>query len=255
MSPAPRPAHTPREVALSVVIPAFNEVDRIGATVKRVLAFFDGCAYSCELIVVLDGGRPGAAAAVTRAAEGRSNVRVLDNGRNRGKGYSVRQGVRVSTGRFVLFADADLSLPIEDTGRFLAVLESGADLAIGSRVLPDSLETGDQQRMRHHLSRVFNAIVRTVAVPGLRDTQCGFKAFRGTCARALFAVQRIDGFGFDVEVLRIARRWHYRIAEVPVTCAYHPSSSVRKLRDGGSMLVDLARTVWFDARGRYRHEP
>lgn len=255
MSPAPRLSDTRGEVALSVVIPAFNEVDRIGATVGRVLAFFDKCAYSCELIVVLDGGRPGAAAAVTRAAAGRSNVTILDNGRNRGKGYSVRQGVKVSTGRFVLFVDADLSLPIEDTDRFLGALESGADLAIGSRELPDSLETGEQQRMRHHLSRVFNAIVRAVAVPGLRDTQCGFKAFRGSCARALFAVQQIDGFGFDVEVLRIARRWRYRIAEVPVTCEYHPSSSVRKLRDGGAMLIDLVRTLWFDARGRYRHEP
>ena len=109
--------------------------------------------------------------------------------------------------------------------------------------------------MRQQLSRLFNWMVRTLAVPGLRDTQCGFKAFVGDVARSLFAVQQIDGFGFDVEVLRIAVRRSLRIVEVPVTCDYHPTSSVRKLRDGVSMLTDLGRILWFDALGTYRHAP
>ena len=252
MHPAPRSSDDSSVVTLSVVIPAFNEVDRIGATVTRVLAFLDSRPYTSELIVVLDGGHAGASEAIARACGGRADVRVIDNGQNRGKGYSVRQGILASRGHYALFADADLSLPIEDGERFLAALRDGADVAIGSRALLDSTESGDQQPIRHLLSRGFNWIVQRVALPGLRDTQCGFKAFDGRCARALFAVQRINGFGFDVEVLRIAQRWRCRIVEVPVRCEYHASSSVRKVRDGASMIIDIARTRWLDARGAYR---
>lgn len=252
MNPAPRSPDDQADVILSVVIPAFNEVGRIGKTVTRVLRFLDSRDYSSELIVVLDGGRAGARQEIAGVAAGRPDVRVIDNGRNRGKGYAVRQGVQASRGRFVIFADADLSLPIEDAERFLDALRGGADLAIGSRALPESREEGEQQPVRHQLSRAFNWLVQAVAVPGLRDTQCGFKAFDGGKARALFRVQRVDGFGFDVEVLRIAMRWSYRIVEVAVTCEYHASSSVRRLRDGAAMLVDVARILWFDARGAYR---
>lgn len=177
---------------------------------------------------------------------------MLDNVRNRGKGYSVRRGVGVSRGRYIVFADADLSLPIEDADRFLARLESGADLAIGSRAVVGAEERGTRQPLRRVMSRVFNVLVRAAAVPGIRDTQCGFKAFRGDVARALFAVQRIDGFGFDVEVLRIAQQRGCRIVEVPVTCEYHPTSSVRHVKHAATMVGDLARIVWHDRRGDYR---
>src|SRR5690606_38326361 len=162
---------------------------------------------------VLDGGRPGASEEIARAGSQGAEVVVLDNIRNRGKGYSVRRGIGASRGRYVLFADADLSLPIEDTDRFIERLDAGADLAIGSRAGAGAREQGARQPLRRSMSRIFNALVRAAAVPGIRDTQCGFKAFRGDVARALFAVQRIDGFGFDVEVLRIAQRWGCRIAE------------------------------------------
>lgn len=218
---------------------------------SRILAFLDTRPYACELIVVLDGGEPGAAEEIAAASAGRSNVIVLDNGQNRGKGFSVRRGMAASRGLYALFADADLSLPIEDADRFLAELDRGADLAIGSRAVAGASEHGEQQRLRQTMSRVFNGLVRAVAVPGMRDTQCGFKAFRGEVARALFAVQRIDGFGFDVEILRIAQRRGHRIVEVPVACEYHATSSVRQFRHATTMLVDLARIVWHDARGHY----
>ena len=238
-------------VYLTVVIPAFDEVDRIGATVQRVLAYLDRQPFTSELVVVLDGGRPGADRAIARAAGGRPNVHVLDNGCNRGKGFSIRRGVSASRGAVVVCLDADLSLPIEESHRLVSAIEAGADVAIGSRALPDSVERGEPQRLRHLLSRLFNQIVRRVAVSGFADTQCGFKAFAGERARRLFRVQRLDGFGFDVEVLRIAIRRGYRVVEVPVTCEYRATSSVRKLRDGVSMLVDLARLRWHDARGHY----
>lgn len=173
---------------------------------SRICAYLDAQPYASELIVVLDGGAPGAESEIARVVGGHTPVTVLDNVKNRGKGSSVRRGIAASRGTYTLFADADLSLPIEDAGRFLAELERGADLAIGSRAVAGASEHGEQQRLRQTMSRVFNGLVRAVAVPGMRDTQCGFKAFRGDVARALFAVQRIDGFGFDVEILRIAQR-------------------------------------------------
>lgn len=232
-------------------MPAFNEAGRIGASVARILAFLSTRPYTSELIVVLDGGAPGAASEIASVVGDRADVTVLDNVQNRGKGYSVRRGIAASRGEYVLFADADLSLPIEDADRFLAELERGAALAIGSRAVAGASERGEQQRLRQSMSRVFNAVVRAVAVPGMRDTQCGFKAFRGDVARPLFAVQRIDGFGFDVEILRIAQSRGYRIVEVPVACEYHPSSSVRQVRHAAMMLIDLSRIVWHDWRGHY----
>lgn len=234
-----------------MIVPAFNEAGRIGASVARILAFLDSRPYRSELIVVLDGGTPGAAGEIAAAAGERRDVIVIDNVRNCGKGFSVRRGMRVSRGKYTLFADADLSLPIEDADRFIRELEQGADVAIGSRAVAGASERGEQQRLRQSMSRVFNAVVRTVAVPGMRDTQCGFKAFRGDVGRAIFDVQRIDGFGFDVEVLRIAQGRGHRIVEVPVACEYHPSSSVRQVRHAILMLVDLVRIVWHDWRGHY----
>jgi len=219
--------------------------------VARIVAFLDSRNYTSELIVVIDGGAPGAAREIAAAAAGRDHVIVLDNGRNRGKGFSVRRGMTVSRGTYALFADADLSLPIEDADRFIDRLQAGTDLAIGSRAVAGASERGEQQRLRQSMSRIFNRMVRSTAVRGMRDTQCGFKAFKGDVARALFSVQRIDGFGFDVEVLRIAQRRGYRIEEVPVTCEYHPSSSVRQFRHATTMMVDLLRIVWHDRLGHY----
>jgi glycosyltransferase involved in cell wall biosynthesis len=251
MSEAARSSEPAAGVFLSVIIPAFDEASRIGSTVERVQDCLASRAYTSELIIVLDGGRPGGAEAIARIPRGRPDVVVLDNGRNRGKGYSVRRGMLTSRGTYVLFLDADLSLPIEDADRFIAALVAGADLAIGSRALPASSVRGERQPLRQVLGRVFNWVVQRAVLPGLQDTQCGFKAFRGAIGRTLFRAQRIDRFGFDVEVLRLARRSGYRIVEVPVTCEYGPSSSVRRLRDGVSMLRDLVAILWHDWRGRH----
>jgi dolichyl-phosphate beta-glucosyltransferase len=248
--PPVRPGES-RHVFLSVIVPAYDEIDRIGDSVRRILAFTARQPYRTELIVVLDGGRPGAAEAVHRASGDTFEVQVLDNVHNRGKGFSVRRGVAAATGRYVMFVDADLSLPIEGANRLLAALENGADVAIGSRRLEASVESGERQPMRRSLGRLFNWLVQRLLLPGISDTQCGFKAFRGPIARSLFQVQRIDRFGFDVEVLNIARRRGYRVVEVPVSCEYHSSSSVRRLRDGASMLADVGRILWRSARGDY----
>ena len=242
-------------VFLSVVVPAYNEVDRIGGTVRRILSFLASRPYSSELIVVLDGGRPGAAEAIARALSadrnGSSQVSVLDNAQNRGKGFSVRRGVLSSRGEYILFADADLSLPIEAADQFINALQDGYDVAIGSRAVQGAMERGERQMLRHALGRLFNWIVQRAFVTGIQDTQCGFKAFRGLVARDLFAAQRIEGFGFDVELLTLARQRGYRIVELPVTCEYHASTSVSRIRHGAAMLVDLATISWNVRRGRY----
>jgi len=235
---------------LSVVIPAFNEAGRIGANVARVRAYLDAQPYDAEVIVVLDGGRAGAAE-IAAAVPSRADVRVLDNGVNRGKGFSVRRGMVEAHGRYRLFIDADLSLPIEGTGPLLAALERGADVAIGSRAVEGARVTGDRARFRTTMGRAFNLIVRSLAVPGVHDTQCGFKGFTAEAADRIFRVQRLDRFGFDVEVLRLARRFGFTVAEVPVSCVYHGGSSVRRVWDAASMLIDVGRVRWNEVTGRY----
>ena len=238
------------DVFLSVIIPAFDEAGRIADTVRRVTSYLDAQPWTWQILVVLDGGRTGSAEAIRSAAAGRSNVRTLDNETNRGKGFSVRRGMLAATGRFRVFVDADLSLPIEGTAALVAELERGAGAAIGSRAVPGSAEHGERARLRHVMGRLFNGFVRALAVRGVRDTQCGFKGFRGEAADAIFRLSRIDRFGFDVEVLRLAQRLGYRIAEVPVTCTYHGVSSVR-LRDVAAMIVDVLKVRWWEATGGY----
>lgn len=236
---------------LSVVVPAFDEVERIGATVTKLVAFLSTQPYSSELVVVLDGGRPGATAAIAAAVGARDDVRVLDNIVNRGKGYSVRRGMMAARGDYVVFLDADLSLPIEGVSAFLEALRDGADVAIGSRTLAESQISGDRQHLRRSMGSLFNWLVQRLLLPGFADTQCGFKAFRREAARRIFAVQRIDRFAFDVEVLWLARRFGLRIVEVPVVCEYSSASSVRRFRDGVSILRDLLRIREQARRGAY----
>jgi glycosyltransferase involved in cell wall biosynthesis len=240
------------DLTLSVVIPAYEEPDRLLASVEAVLKFLGTRPYRSELLVVVDGGKAGALQAMQIAADSRPNVTLLDNGVNRGKGFSVRRGVLAAAGRFVLFADADLSLPIEDADRFVEALEGGYDVAIGSRAVPGARETGDRPAFRRWMGQGFNRLVQWVLLPGFSDTQCGFKAFRRDAAQAVFRRQRLERFGFDVEILWIATSLGYRIVELPVTCRYHSTSSVRRLRDALSMIRDLLRVRVNARRGLYR---
>lgn len=224
---------------LSLVIPAYNEAGRIGGTVAHVCAYLEAQPFSSEVIVVIDGGPQAAADEARTAAAGRDQVRVLVNDVNRGKGFSVRRGFSEARGDRLAFIDADLSLPIEDLPRMMAAFDAGADLAIASRTLPGAVEEGQAKAGRSLMSRVFNLVVRATVLPGITDTQCGFKGFTAAAARRIFAVAESDRFGFDVEALYLARTFKMRIAEFPVHCRYHGGSSVNRLGDGLQMLKDL----------------
>ena len=224
---------------LSVVIPAYNEAGRIGGTVARVCEYLDRQPYDWEVIVVIDGG-PKAAAEEARAAAGaRSNVRVIENDGNRGKGYSVRRGFSEARGDRLVFIDADLSLPIEGLDGMMARFDAGADVVIASRTAPGSRVEGAPPAGRGLMSRIFNLAVQAIAVPGIADTQCGFKGFTARAAKAIFSVAESDRFGFDVEALYLARKNGFRIDELPVTVRYHGGSSVNRVSDGVRMLADV----------------
>jgi dolichyl-phosphate beta-glucosyltransferase len=224
---------------LSLVIPAYNEVGRIGRTVTTVCAYLDRQSYTWELLVIIDGGSPLAADEARTAAAGRVNVTVMVNDVNRGKGFSVRRGFLAAKGARVAFIDADLSLPVEGVEPMLARLDAGADVVIASRTAPGAREIGAAPRLRNVMSRVFNLMVQALALPGIRDTQCGFKGFRAEAARRIFAAQQSDRFGFDVEALYLARKFGYRIEELPVVCTYHDGSSVNRVGDVVSMIADI----------------
>lgn len=242
---------TAPDVWLTVVVPAYNEASRIDACLTRVLAYLNSSARNTELIVVVDGGGDDTLHRAEAATPGRVALRVLHSSENRGKGYSVRQGMLAARGRYVLFSDVDLSTPIEEAERLVAALEAGANVAIGSRSMPGADVRVRQPVWRESMGRIFNWFVQRLALPGIIDSQCGFKCFRADAARRIFQRQRIDGFAFDVEVLFLARRLGYRIAEVPVTWIDDPRSSVHPIRDSAHMLLDLARIRWLHFQGRY----
>ena len=239
-------------IRLSVVIPAFEEAARIGPTLEQVRGYLHDQPFDSEVLVVVDGGRDGTLEQVGDLVGDWPALQVLDNGVNRGKGYSVRRGMLAARGRYLLFSDADLSTPIAEVERLIAALEAGGDVAVGSRALADSDVRVRQAWWRQAMGRVFNNIVRVVAIPDVRDTQCGFKCFRREAAHRVFALQRSSRFAFDVELLWIARKLGYRVVEVPVTWVNDPSSRVHPVRDALRMLVDLARLRYDDLRGAYR---
>jgi dolichyl-phosphate beta-glucosyltransferase len=236
---------------LSVVIPAYNEEQRIDKTLRVIHTYLQRQPYSSEIIVVDDGSQDGTVA-IVRACDGWSTpVSVLQNGRNRGKGFSVRQGFLHAHGDYLLFSDADLSTPIEEVEKLFAALREPCDIAIGSRALVGSRVEVHQPWYREHMGRLFNVFVQALAVPGIRDTQCGFKCFRREASLAICQRMTIERFGFDVEMLYLARRLGYRVREVAVVWRNSPQTRVRVGRDSVSMLGDLWRVRWHDLRGRY----
>lgn len=239
---------------LSIIIPAFNEEKRLGATLARIRGYFATRAPAVaglEILVVDDGSSDATVRVVRDSARSVPCLRVLSNPGNRGKGYSVRRGMLEARGRLALFTDADLSSPIEECERLLAAIASGNDVAIGSRAIDRSLITVHQSRFREVAGIVFNRLVRIVTKLDIEDTQCGFKAFRLPQCRVIFEQQRIDGFGFDPEILFLAHRHGLRIAEVPVSWAHHPATKVHVYRDSLLMFLDLLRVRLNCALGRY----
>ena len=235
---------------LSLVIPAYNETGRIGGTIDHVVRYLDAQSFEWELLVVIDGGDPAAAAEARTAAQARANIRVLENQTNRGKGYSVRRGMLEASGNRIAFIDADLSLPIEELPKMLACFDAGADVAIGSRTVPGAVEQGEAPVGRGLMSRIFNWFVRMLLLPGIRDTQCGFKGFTAGAAKRIFEVAQCDRFGFDVEALYLARTFKLRVDQFPVCCRYHGGSSVNRVGDGLRMLMDLV-----SIRQRHKEKP
>jgi dolichyl-phosphate beta-glucosyltransferase len=231
----------PRHVNLSVVIPTYNGESRIAATLARVAEDLGGRPFASEIIVVDDGSSDRTAETARTALAGRRQVQVIRLERNQGKGASVREGVLAAAGEFVLFCDDDLSTPIEELDRALAALAAGADVVVGSRAHPESDIRVRQRRPREWMGKAFNLLVRLFVLQGFRDTQCGFKAFRAAAARDIFSRLRTAGFGFDVEVLVLARALGYRIAEIPVVwCDVRPSR-LRIFRGSCGMAKDLWR--------------
>ena len=245
---------------LSIVIPAYNEVNRIRRSLDAVLRFLQSQNYRAEVIVVDDGSSDETAARVSdyisKFHDAGHDLRVLINKPNRGKGYSVKRGLTEATGEIVLFSDADFSSPITEAPKLIDPIAQGhVDVNVGSRALNRALIGVHQPRMRELGGMVFNLCMRAITGLKFKDTQCGFKAFRREPALPVFKLQRIDRFGFDAEVLYIAKKHGNRIVEVPVTWDHCEGGELQSkwnyLRDSIDMFVDLIRIRLNDLAGRY----
>jgi glycosyltransferase involved in cell wall biosynthesis len=236
---------------LSIVIPAYNEAARIEITLDRVLTCVAHRAWDAEVLVIDDGSTDGTSAIVERWMDRHSRLHLIQNPGNRGKGYSVRNGLLQAAGDIVLFTDADLSAPMEEADLLLHAISRGADVAIGSRWLERGRQTIHQPLYRQFFGRCFNAITRSVMGLPFADTQCGFKAFRRPAAQVIFRLQRIERWGFDPEILFIARKLRFAIVEVPVTWGHDERSRLSYLKDGLKMLEEMAVIRWNSLAGRY----
>jgi glycosyltransferase involved in cell wall biosynthesis len=237
----------------SIVIPAYNERERIGASLDRVLEFLTEANWEAEVVAVNDGSRDDTAAIVRQYAARDRRVRLVENPGNRGKGYSVRHGMLEARGAWLVFSDADLSSPIREAARLIAALREGNDVAIGSRWLRPEMMTERQPWYRQLLGRVFNLLLRVVLGLRFKDTQCGLKAFTRAAARQIFPRQRIERWGFDPELLFLARRLGLRTAEVPVEWAHDERSKINPLLDGMKMFAEIMRIRWNALTGKYRN--
>ena len=235
---------------LSVVIPAYNEASRIRATLEQLHAYLSAQDYLWEILVADDGSADATAQLVAAFAADHPGVRLLSL-EHRGKGWAVQQGMLAAGGQYRFLCDADLSMPVEQIGRFLPTAVVGLDIAIGSRELPDSRRIGEPAR-RHLMGRVFNLVIRLLALPGIRDTQCGFKCFKADVCIPLFQRQTLAGFAFDVEILYLARQSGLSLREVAIDWHYREGSKVRPLRDAAAMAWDVLKIRW---RLRHKNPP
>jgi dolichyl-phosphate beta-glucosyltransferase len=236
----------------SIIIPAFNESERISTTLERVLGYAAEQRWNSEVIVVDDGSRDATTNIVREYMQKNPAVRLLQNPGNRGKGYSVRNGMLNAKGDVLLFSDADLSSPIEEAHKLFSAVANGADVAIGSRWLQTELQTRRQPLYRQFFGRIFNLALRLVLGLNFKDTQCGFKAFSRRSAEAIFPHQHIERWGFDPEILFLARRFGFKTVEVPVSWAHREGTRLSPFRDGIRMFGELLKIRWNALMGKYK---
>ena len=236
---------------LSIVIPAYNESARIELTLDRVMSCVAKQGWDAEVLVVDDGSTDATPKIVHAWMERYPQLHLIQNEGNRGKGFSVRNGLLQAAGEVVMFTDADLSAPMEEAELLLAAIADGADVAIGSRWMDKTRQTIHQPLYRKFFGRCFNWVTRVVMGLPFKDTQCGFKAFTRAAAQVIFRLQRIERWGFDPEVLFIARKLGYTIREVPVTWGHDERSRMSYLRDGLKMLEEMAAIRGNSLAGRY----
>lgn len=234
------------------MIPAYNEVRRLDPSLRTLAAFLRRERLRAEVLVVDDGSTDGTPELVLKRSRTLTQVKLLRQPRNLGKGAAVRAGVLAARAPEILFTDADLSTPLEELDGLRAALKAGADIAIGSRALDRSRIAVRQPFYREAAGRLFNQCVQLLSVPGIHDTQCGFKLFKAKAARRVFRLQQVPRFGFDVELLYLARKAGLRIAELPVRWVNSPETKVRPVRDGARAFLDLALIRLYDVQGRYR---
>ena len=230
------------QLFLSVVIPTFNEETRIADSLSRVIEYLQGQDYSWEVVVADDGSTDRTVGLVGQAIVDHPNVRILHL-QHRGKGWAVKNGMLAAEGEFRLLCDADLSVPIQQVERLLPPTGPMADIVLGSREADGAVRIGEPTG-RHIMGRIFNRLVSSLAVPGLADTQCGFKIFRADAAQDLFPRLTLDGFAFDVELIHLAGKRGLTYSEVGIDWYYRPQSKVRPLRDALAMTLDLFKIRW-----------
>jgi glycosyltransferase involved in cell wall biosynthesis len=235
----------------SIVIPAYNESARLRPTLDTLLQYVHDQKWDVEILVVNDGSSDDTAQVIREYGKVHPEILLLENPGNRGKGFSVRNGMLHARGNICLFTDADLSSPIEEAEKLLAAINAGADVAIGSRWLKAELQTERQPLYRQAFGRIFNMVLRIVLGMRFVDTQCGFKAFRRDAVQRIFPLQKIERWGFDPEILYLARRAGLKVAEVPVVWAHSEGTRLSPVKDGIRMFGEVLRIRWYALTGAY----
>jgi glycosyltransferase involved in cell wall biosynthesis len=236
---------------LSLIIPAHNEETRLPDTLRQVLEFAEKQTYALEILVVENGSTDDTFQIAQDYARRHANIRVLQNNQ-KGKGRAVRQGMLAAGGEYRFMCDVDFSMPVGEISRFLPPILEDYDIAIASREAPGAVRYAEPS-YRHFIGRIYNGLIRFLALPGLQDTQCGFKCFRGEVAEQLFRRQTLPGWSFDVEILFIARQLGYKVVELPIHWYYNPHSKIRVVKDSFKMGVDLLTIRLNGIRGVYTH--
>jgi dolichyl-phosphate beta-glucosyltransferase len=244
--------HDMTRPSCSIVIPAYNEEKRLPRTLHSIIAFRHAKSWDIEIVVVNDGSKDKTADVVRGFAQEYSFIRLVDNSVNCGKGRSIRDGVHHAEGDVIFFADADDSTPITDAEKLLEAIDHGAEIAIGSRWVDRDLQVQPQPWYRRLNGRFYNLLMRGILGLNYKDTQNGFKGFTRAAAKAIFPRQRISGWGFDAEVLFLAKKFSFSVKEVPVEYTYYAEGSkIRPYRDGARMLMELFKVRWYELNGAY----